>query len=311
MKMKRWLATTIALIFGCASAFVGANYWLDPYCIFRCRPDRLIPVATNERTTKYLFGFNYIPRNFDGILIGSSISGNWNTARIRGYKVYNASLSGGNAAEGALILNNVLNRGKMRLAIFIAHPAMGDGHEPKSGSMNSQEYWGSLGSIPLLQDYAARILRIVGRHRDECDGYGVYDISPLLAAHAVVVPQEKVLNIFGGQVNMAASAPDFVDEIAFRQYEELIAHARRTGAAIMAVVPPGRSRPGKEEKRNAYTERLLADLMPEDLILDMNSSEFDSLRQNPGSFWDGLHLTDSAADEAIETINRTLEHKSR
>jgi hypothetical protein len=306
MTMKRWLIITIALILGCTSAFVGINYWLDPYCIFRCRPDRLIPVVTNERTTKYLFGYSYIPRNFDGILIGSSVSGNWNTAKIRGYKVYNASLSGGNSAEGALILNNVLNRGKLRLAIFIVHPAMGEGHEPKSGSMNPQEYWGSLGSIPLLQDYGARIMRSFGRHHDECDGYGVYDIAPLVAAHAVTVPQEKVMSIFGGQVNMATSGPEFVDEIAFRQYEELIAKTRRSGAAIMAVVPPGRSRPGQKVKRNVYTERLLADFMPEDIVVDADSSEFDSLRQNPDSFWDGLHMTDSAADQVIEAINDRL-----
>jgi len=310
MKMKRWLIITIALTLGCTAAFVGLNYWLDPYCIFRCRPDRLIPVATNERTTKYLFGFRYIPQNFDGILIGTSVSGNWNTARIQGYKVYNASLSGGNAAEGALILNNVLNHGKMRLAIFIVHPAMGDGHEPKSGSMNPQEYWGSLGSIPLLQDYASRILRSVGRHRDECDSYGVYDISPLLAAHAVVVPPQKEVGIFAGQVNKVAAAPDYVDDVAFAQYERLIADARRHGATVMGVIPPARLRPGEQTVRQAYTQRLLADFMPEDIVLDMNSPEFDSFRESPDTFWDGLHLTDSGADKVIDSINRRLAEES-
>jgi len=310
--MKRWLVTTIALILGCTAAFVGINYWLDPYCIFRCRPDRLIPVATNERTTKYLLGFNYIPRNFDGVLIGTSISGNWDTSKIRGYRVYNASLSGGNAAEGALILNNVLNHGKLRLAMFIVHPAMGDGHEPKSGSMNPQEYWGSLGSIPLIQNYVAGILASTGRQPNECDGYGVYDFKPMMAAHAAAVPQqEKVLSLFGGQINMAAAAPDYVDETAIEQYRKLIDKSRMSGAAIIGVIPPRRSSPGQVKTRDIYTERLVASFQPQDIVIDLDSPKLDSVRQNPESFWDGLHLTNAAADEVIEAINQSLSDLSR
>src|SRR5205814_8068030 len=147
------------------------------------------------------------PKNFDGVLVGSSISGNWNTANIRGYRVYNASLSGGNAAEEALILDNVLDRGRIRLAIFIVHPAMGDGHDPKSGSMNPQEYWGALGSIPLLQSYGARLLGGVGLHRNECDAFGVYDISPVLAARVSEVDQENLFNPFQGQQNAVSLNP--------------------------------------------------------------------------------------------------------
>src|SRR4051794_15647193 len=82
MTMTRWIAVTVSLVIGCVGAFAGFNYFMDPYGLFREVRGRDIPVTVNERTTKYLLGYNYIPTNFDGVLVGSSISGNWNTAKV-------------------------------------------------------------------------------------------------------------------------------------------------------------------------------------------------------------------------------------
>jgi hypothetical protein len=307
MTTKRWLSLTLALIIGCTSLFAGLNYILDPFCLFRCNPNRLIPVYTNERTTKYLFGFNYIPSNFDGVLVGTSISGNWNTARIRGYKVYNTSLSGGNTAEASLILDHVFDRGKIRLAIFIIHPAMGNGHEPKSASMNPQEYWGSLGSIPLLQTYGAQLLSGLGLRRNECDAYGVYDVTDAIVARKKAEQQQSTLftSIRVSQNAVAAKA-DEVDEIAVSQYSRLIDRARKMDSLIVAVIPPRLVLKGQTSTNDPYTVRMLGILHPHDIVVDMNTVLPASFLETNPNFWDGTHLTDAAANVVIETINRYL-----
>jgi hypothetical protein len=312
MTTKRWLTLTLVLITGCTASFAALNFVLDPYCLFRCSPQRLIPVYMNERTTKYLFGFSYIPANFDGVLVGSSISGNWNTASIRGYKVYNTSLSGGNTAEASLILDHVFDRGKIRLAIFIVHPAMANGHEPKSASMNPQEYWGSLGSIPLLQTYGARLLSGLGLHRNECDAYGVYDVSGVIAARKKQARQAALMTTVQAPQNFAAPAPEAVDEIAVSQYSRLIDRAREMKSLMVFVIPPRLVLPGQKSKNDAYTDHMLGILKPDDIVVDMNSALSVAFLEQNLNFWDGTHLTDNAANVVIETINQKLEDpKSR
>jgi len=307
MKTKRWLVLTLALIIGCTSLFAGMNYILDPFCLFRCTSNRLIPVYTNERTTKYLFGFRYIPENFDGVLVGTSISGNWNTAKIRGYKVYNTSLSGGNTAEAGLIMDHVFDRGKIRLTIFIVHPAMANGHEPKSASMNPQEYWGSLGSIPLLQTYGARLLTRLGLNRNECDAYGVYDVSGVIEARQKAALQNSPFSPKQTSPGTYA-APKFeaVDEIAVSQYSRLVDRARKMNSLIVAVIPPRLVLRGMKSTNDPYSLRILGLLQPQDIVLDMNTVLPVSFLEGNPNFWDGTHLTDSAANVVIETINQHL-----
>lgn len=88
---------------------------------FREPVGRKLMIYANERTSKYLFGYRYIPANFDGILIGSSISDNWDISKIQESHVYNISIASGNITEERLVAENVFARGRMKLAIFCIH----------------------------------------------------------------------------------------------------------------------------------------------------------------------------------------------
>jgi len=74
------------------------NVYMNGYGLFGDVKEKFITLWHNERTSKYLFSFNYIPSNFEGMLIGSSVSDNLNTKKISKFKVYNASINGGNAS---------------------------------------------------------------------------------------------------------------------------------------------------------------------------------------------------------------------
>src|ERR1043166_9065165 len=86
---RLWVFATLTLTVVVASAVAGANRLVNRYGGFGDVRGRQLVVGENDRTTKYLFARNYIPSNFDGLLLGSSITGNWNTAAIRSHRVYN------------------------------------------------------------------------------------------------------------------------------------------------------------------------------------------------------------------------------
>src|SRR6185295_18204642 len=91
-----WCIAFSAIVVGVSGTVAFTNYNLDYYGLFRDAKDRSLTFYSNERTSKYLYGFNYIPANFDGLLIGTSASLNWDPSAIKGYRIYNASISGGN-----------------------------------------------------------------------------------------------------------------------------------------------------------------------------------------------------------------------
>lgn len=107
MTSKRFVAETfvvIMLLFMVMS--VSVNRFND-YGLFEDVTGKSFEVMGNERTDKLLFSFNYIPNNFEGILIGPSLSDNLNTKDIKDYKIYNASINGGNVTELRKIVDTI------------------------------------------------------------------------------------------------------------------------------------------------------------------------------------------------------------
>jgi len=51
-----------------------------------------------------------VPANFDAVLIGSSMSANWNTSKIKALRVYNESMSAANIVEEKALVDHALSR---------------------------------------------------------------------------------------------------------------------------------------------------------------------------------------------------------
>src|ERR1700712_5296696 len=110
--------TIISLVI--VGLIAGLNYYIDIYGLFRGKKDRVMYI--NERTSKYLFSMRYIPENFEGFIIGPSLSANLNPEAIRSYKVYNASIMGANISELNYLVDNLIEKGKMKFAIICLGP---------------------------------------------------------------------------------------------------------------------------------------------------------------------------------------------
>jgi hypothetical protein len=294
---KRWFLSFVGIVAFVAGAVAFVNYRIDFYGLFRESKGRKLRVYSNERTTKYLFGYNYVPSNFDGLLVGSSISDNWDTGKITSSRVFNASISGGNISEVKLIAENALKRGKFRLVLFCIHPYMTESHGRKSGYMTPSEYWGALGSVQLIKEYLEILFVAVGLHRQQFDEFGRNSFES--SSRNPRPPKEQNLRLVLS-----------VDPSAVLEYRQLVDLARERGTKIVAFIPPIEYERYQVNRASyeAYYSRMSAIFRKDEPIIDFNGPEFDALRKNPESFSDGSHLSTTAADLVAHELNTALEH---
>lgn len=296
---KKWCQLFIATVIGFTLSIVLVDYKIDLYGLFSYSPGRSHSIYSNERMGKYLFGYRYIPQNFDGILIGSSISDNWNTRSIKDVRIYNASISGGNISEEKLIADKAFASGRMKLALFCIHPYLTANHGLKSGYMNPREYWGGLGSIQLFHEYFALFLTKAGWGKIENDESGTADLEP---SKEVVAKLQAGLRAISSQIG--PPAPILVDEVAYSEYGRVLEEARASGARVIGFIPPlwsdsyAMSRPALAH----YQDRMFGLFRPNEKIIDFNNGRYASHEADRTNFFDGIHMTRMAAEYFSEKL---------
>jgi len=282
------------MVAGAAAVVAGINYRVNFYGLYGDVKGSKYIVYDNDRTTKYLFAYNYIPSNFDGLLIGSSTTLNWNTAELTSVRMYNASLDGGNISEEALIADQILRRHPPKLVLVLIHPYLTDTYGRKSGHMIPQEYWGGLGSIQLLRGYWSRWKIEHGYKRKEFNEFGTDNFFTHLPGGFAAATQHQ--------------PPYFVDARAFQEYRELIERVRASGARIVGVIPPMEMGAWKmaQEALDEYSSKARPLFRPDEPIIDLNVPEMDEFRKNKYNYQDTLHLAPDGASKVMKIIDNKL-----
>ena len=295
MNWLRWNIAVLAIVVGVAAATAAVNYHINFYGLFGDVTGKKYSVYDNERTTKYLFSYNYIPSNFDGLLVGSSSTANWNTGELTGIRVYNASVNGGNVTEEAIIVDQVLRQVHPKLVLFLIHPYLTETYGRKSGFMNRQEYWGALGSIQLFRGYWNRWLIERGFEKQEFNEFGSDDF---------VVPQLQG----GAKAQRSVSMNLFIDPRALQEYRDLTERVRSTGARIAAVIPPVRMEAWNAVRGQFYDycQKIRPLFRANEPIIDLNNPEMDEFRKNPENYQDEIHLSRLGASRVVQIIGQRL-----
>lgn len=288
----KWCGYFAAILLSSSGIIGAANYQIDFYGLFKDPSGKKFKLHANERTTKYLYGYRYIPANFDGILFGPSITANWGTSAVTRARVYNASINGGNISEEALIGDNVFAHGKIKLAIFCIHPYLTATHGRKSEQMDTREYWGALGSMSLLHSYIAYWRNHANGDKDIGDENGTESFGDG-GEHAA-----RFAALSDAEVRARAAAKPFVvNEAAFAAYANLVKAARAHGARVVAFVPPlyAPVYDGGRAAFDAYVARVGALFRPDEQIIDFNRPAFAAHLRDRATFPDGTHLSPAAA----------------
>ena len=295
--MQRWLTSTVLLIVAIGGAVVAANVGVDVWGLYRNPAGRVLPVYGDERVAKYLLSTRYVQANFDGVLVGSSISANWPVQNMAHGRLYNESLNGGNIVEEKAIVERLLESGRTRGAIMVIHPYLTATHEFNSVDMKPKLQWGGLGSENLFEAYKRRLNIRLGKDKLMFDAWGVADFDE----------KAKKLNVHLEEL-MKAGVDFPIDPIARQSYREVVALLRAHHIPIAFVVPPVSDvmRARKGEAFAKYSAEILRDRAPEDLVLDFTTEELGAIGHDASNFTDGVHLRKAAAARLAATIDEHL-----
>lgn len=298
MNSRRWLLMTLLSV----AALVGANlllsYVLDVYGLLRDPHGRKLATSvfhapmTDDRIFKYMLNQRYVATNFDGVLIGSSSSENWDTDLIHGFRIYNESLVGGSASEEKILVDQLPATAHLHVAICALSPFIFSKHDLKHGlgQVTRRE---ALGSLNSLGEEAAKVIADL-RHQQ----------STYFPNGSHTFPSGEPIKK-GAHEELGAKYFE-IDPQAMADYRSLIQILQAHGAKIVYVVPPiylplyG----GRTEFQRSL-ERIQAQLPPGPVI-NFTDPEYAAFYSDSKNFSDGFHLSPNGAIEISKILNERL-----
>ncbi len=307
MTFKRFFIQSLVISIVVAAGFAAFNYYRDDFGLFRDVNHRKIRIYTAEMISKYLLSFRYIPANYDGIIIGPSLSDELDPARIQRYKTYNLSIAGGNASQVRLCAENAIERGNIKLLIVCLDPYLTRESGLNDRRLTPRMCWSALGSTFTFQYYWDRIERALVPQKDTfADSY---DGKCNLAKKNMLkhVDPQKEIDTFASNIARTDS-PLTVEPRAYEELAELLGVARRKHVRILAFYFP---QPYKvftalHGRYQQFREKMDTLFTPQDTVCDFNEEEYRAFRDDFTNYSDYGHLSIKGADFLIGELNRKI-----
>ncbi len=261
-----------------------------------------------ERWAKYLYTYNYIPANFEGLILGPSLADNLNPALLENRRIYNASINGGNFTELRLLVENVIEHNqKVKYLIICLDPYLTKDSGRKTGFLSQRDYWSALGSVDLYRYYYDKIRNQNKGSRSYYNKYGHYDFNRYKDRQDV----EKAINAALNKNRRWGTDQFRVEEQARRDLKAIVNLAHQNDIAVFAYYYP---RPYEiyDQNREFY-EEFHQSLDPifndSDYVWDFNTPEYESFTRDHSNYCDHCHLSRQGAEWMIKEIEKRLNAK--
>jgi hypothetical protein len=310
MTFKKFFYSSVIISICTITAIVLFNIYMNEYGLFGNAKGMSINIWNNERTSMYLLSFNYIPANFEGILIGPSFSDNLDTKKISGFKIYNASIDGGNITELKYIAENIIQRGNLKFIIICLSPYMTKNNGMKTSDISPQKYWGALGSKEMLYRYLYKLFTMLGLRYDIYNDYGHMNFNLWLEkqeiAKSELVTQSRPERNSDKMKKNNDNDIEFIDKIAYNELSEILILSRKKGVKIFGYYYPYYIERYNEKRFKTYKERIDKLFDEKDVIWNLNDDKHMAFRSDPSNYYDRTHLSVKGTNYVLSEINNQL-----
>lgn len=307
---RRFLMITLIGVLIGASVIVVFNLSIDIYGLFGINDRKSIPVYHNERISKYLLSYEYIPENFNTILIGPSLSDNLDVTYFNNdtskFKVYNASIMGANISELKPIVFNAVNGGVKNVIICLS-PYLTMNSGSKEVAFDQKLYYGALGSVNLYETYAVGLIRqwelMPNKFpKDQINPYGVND-------YATFFKQENIQKKIDDEVKIHQGEEIVVDTIAVNELKEIIETLNKENVNYIGYFHPLPIEIYDSNKTHyaEYKEMISALFDNKARLIDFNSPEFKSFTSDYSNYIDHGHLSAKGQAVIVEALYDKME----
>ena len=282
---------------------ISHNLYFDKFGLVKQKDEILI--TDNERYSKYLLSYKYIPENYNGILIGPSVSANLNTSNISNYKIYNSSINGGNFSELKLISEKPLQSNKIKFLIICLHPYATKNSNLKTNQINSKFYWLNLVGIePIsykIKSLFKKNLNNVNTFHSSKDGYNDFNLLNQNIDFKNIIKSTKN--------NQNHNENIFIDPQSLKDLQTIINNAHKNDVKIISYFFPYYFELLEKQKKSGswdvYKNIISKLFLEEDILIDMNEDEYEHINKDITSYSDG-HLSYIGADKVIKEIEKKL-----
>lgn len=306
MDSKRFPLVTLGLALVLMASIVAINLKLNLNGLFGDAKGLERVPGKSERVSKYLFGFNYIPANFDAVLLGNSVAEAFLPADLHGFRVYNLAVGDAAIVETRRLAENAMDHGNIKLVILGMHPALLRSREGKVGSLTRSEWFGALGSRRLFEDYGLAWWKRRKHVPLEVypDGHADHEhhqhVKPRDADVALKQFIDEPVDDVAGRV---------IDDGAVEELQEFLAATRARGVRIAVFFPPVYA-PMFAAFRDQYQRfyaRVKPLFHPGEIVLDFNDGTHLDLTADKTHYVDGIHLNNVWAHAASRTLDDALQ----
>jgi hypothetical protein len=289
---------------------VSTNVLIDIYGLFLPTAGKKLPIYNNERVSKYLLSYRYIPENFDAAIIGTSLSANLDVAPYNKtsskYQIYNASIMGANISEITPVAENLVKGGVNNIIICFS-PYMTKNSGSKEVDLNIKLYYGALGSKNLYETYLVALIRkfelLPNKYpKNQVDEYGVNHYENLFKVGNV---KEKIQKVIEGTKNEKLA----IDPIALKELQNLIQLLNDKKVNYIGYFHPI-PREVFEDKHEDYInfERTVRGLVNDNnKLIDFNTSNYNWFTSDYSNYIDHGHLSNKGQVTILTTLLEKFE----
>lgn len=293
----------------CIVSMISFNFYKNEFGLFGDARGMVHKVHAYERTSKYLFSFNYVPKNFDGILVGPSLSDiEMNTKNIDNNRIYNLSINGGNISELKYLIDNILKYGNIKTFVICLDPYITKDNGRKSSSINPKEYYSSLGSIFTFKYYLHKLIIKNENNKAYNDSYWGYRHNPPSVKN---LNSSEEIDKFLFEIEKKEKHEIIIDKTAYSELKEVLSSVRKKGIKIIGYFYPQPKRVFNnkyyQESYSVYRSEINKLLnYDNDVIIDFALDKYDYIRDNDSSYSDKSHLSKTGGIEVIKVLNKYI-----
>jgi len=302
------IISVISIIF-----VISFNIYKNEFGLFGKQKNKNIRIHFAEKSSKYLLSFNYIPNNFNGILVGPSLSDQMmDTKKLSTYDIYNMSMDGGNISELKFAIDNILKYGKIKLFIICLDPYITKNSGRKSSQINNKEYLGTLGSLFTVKFYLHRLMNLKkkGNQNIYFDSYWGYTDNEYdkKDQNATLNINKKLKSLDDRNYNIDSLK---IDKQAYTELKDILYDVRKENIKIIAYYYPRPKRifehPLYHKEYLKYRKKIDKLLKYNiDTVIDFETNKYNYIRDNDNSYSDGGHLSRKGANKLLKVLNKNI-----
>ena len=299
---KQFLILSTILITG----VIGINIYFNEFGLYGNVKGKPYKIHAYEKVSKYLYTYNYIPSNFDSVIIGPSYSNNnMNPSKIINYKSYNLSMSGANIDEIQVSINNLIKYHKeLKLVIFSINPYIVDSIGFKEFELSDKLMLSTLGSIVNIKYYTKKYINNNkcntykysenGYRNTECrDNNSTYEINKKL--------NELNKRVYDLKIN----------NLAILKLKKLLIELSSKKFNLLVYYHPYplrvyNNKYFQSKYKYFYTETNNLLLNNNISYIDFNDERYNYITSDDDTFSDSGHLSENGASKIFRVLNNKL-----